>query len=148
MKVSMIIKVNLSAHSGLATHVMIYEYGSYNDISGIFFLILQSCETIKQTNSTGINSSQSDLMNFEMEAHMDGSKILCFGNLNFRPREGTRTNTWTSIFLQSHTILVIYYFLIMIIMILDNNIFSSYYIPGLVLCIYMFSHLMHMTTLI
>lgn len=50
-------------------------------------LILQSCENNKATKlnqHSGINSSQSDLMNFEMEVHMDGSKNLFFGNLNFR----------------------------------------------------------------
>lgn len=113
---------------------------------GFFFLsFYKAARDYKATSlnqHSGINSSQSDLVNFEMEAHKDGSKKLFFRNLNFRPKQGIRANTWISIFLLLHTIFpIIHYFLMM--MLLSNNIFSCYYIPGMVLFIYIFSFTAH-----
>lgn len=54
-KVRMIIKINLRAHSGPATHVIIHKHGPHDDSSGILFPnFTKLWETKKQPSSTSI----------------------------------------------------------------------------------------------
>lgn len=144
-KVSMIIKINLSAHSGPATHIICPEYGPHNDISGIFSNFTKLGEIFKQPSLTSIlaaTAANQTWWIFKMQAHMDVSENLFSGNLNLRTMAGNQKKYLNLHSL--HTIFpLIHCYLIIMMITLGNDIFSSYYMPSIVLFRYIFSFNAH-----
>lgn len=150
-KVKMIIEINLSAHSSPATHAIIHKYGPHNGSSEILlFWLYKAVGDCKATKLNQYSGSQSDLTEFLKCKHMWMEIKFVFWESEFEGHDRESEQTPESMFPFIYTLLgdtSINHFIIMMVIILGNDIFSSYQVPGMVLFICIFPHLMHTTTL-
>lgn len=112
---SMIIKINLSAHSGPATQVIIHKYDPHNNSGIFFFNFTKLWETVKQPSSASILALIAAVRPnwiFQMQAHMDGSKNWFSGNLNLKVMAGN-LKKYLNLHVPSFAYYISYYLLLL-----------------------------------